>query len=62
MKTIQFSTREQAIKYLRSQEFEFMGAPNRWRKFEDERVVYAKVQIDQHGVTVIMADSKRPLT
>jgi hypothetical protein len=43
METLPFDSREKAEDYLRSRGFEFMGAPNRWRKVEGNTVYYAEV-------------------
>jgi hypothetical protein len=58
METIRFSTREEAKKHLEDRNFEFMGAPNRWRKFEDGKTIYAKIWVNYYGAAVIISDGQ----
>jgi len=60
METIPFNSREKAEDYLRSRGFEFMGAPNRWRKAEGNTVLYAEVTETAGRAAVIMRSSGKP--
>jgi len=53
MDIIKFASQEEAEAHLRAAQYEFLGAPSRWRKTQGLQTWHADVQPRESGVVVI---------
>jgi hypothetical protein len=53
-----FATYTQALDYLETTGFTFMGAPDRWRQIGETRTAYARVIVTASAFQIRFAPSK----
>jgi len=53
MQTRRFPSRTEAEDFLKSEGFAFQGAPNRWRKQDGGRILYAEVLTVRDSAVVV---------
>ena len=54
MQTRRFPSRTEAEDFLKSEGFAFQGAPNRWRKQDGGRILYAEVLTVRDSAVVVV--------
>ncbi|HEY0419363.1 MAG TPA: hypothetical protein VGC80_07570 [Acetobacteraceae bacterium] len=57
-----FPNAAEAERFLREQGFQFVGAPNRWRKAEEHRIHYAEItgSAGQAVLVITTVESQNP--